>query len=88
MLAVYHKQLIDLTTPVPVKRGLLKIILYIFLVFSCECDPYTLRFHAHNILIDDPFLDQCIDVYTVGGDQGRKIIIHFKMYRDLVFLHD
>ncbi len=40
------------------------------------------------ILIDDPFLDQCIDVYTVGGDQGREIIIHFKMYRNLVFLHD
>lgn len=88
MLTVYHKQLIDLATPVSVKRGLLKVILYFLFVLCRESDPHALGLHAYHILIDDPFLDQCIDVYTVGGDQGRKIIIHLKMYRNLVFLHD
>ncbi len=47
MLAIYNEELIDLAAPVPVKRGLLKIILYIFLVFCCESYPDTLRFHAY-----------------------------------------
>lgn len=88
MLAVHHKQLIDLIAPVFAKRGLLKVFFNIILVLGGERDPHTLGLHADHILIDDPFLDQCIDIYTVGGDQGHKIIIHFKMYRNLVFLHD
>jgi hypothetical protein len=88
MQPVHHKELVDLIGPVFEEGGLGQIAFHIFFVLGGERDLHPLRLHGHDIVVDDPLLDQPVDIGPVRGNQRCEFVIHVEPYGHLVFSHD
>ncbi len=87
MLPVQDKQLINFKCPEDAEGGFLQYFFNFFLTFCIQGNPGTMRFHTHRIMINRPFINQEIDIRTVGRNLFHKCLTHFKLYGNLVFLH-
>ena len=54
---------------------------------SLKSDPHSLRFHRYQVLINNSFFNQAVDIYPVRRDQRHKIIVHFKIYSNMELFH-
>ena len=87
MKAIHHEQLIDLVGPVFEERGFGQIFFYILFVFGRKRDPDALRFHGHDIVVDNALFYQPVDISTMWRHQRRELIVHVKLYGHLEFSH-
>lgn len=87
MLAIQHKQLIDLVRPELKKRGFFKNLFNMFFIGGIQRDPGSLCFHADGIMIDNAFVDAIINICPVGWDKIHEIIGDLELYGDLELRH-
>ena len=87
MLSIQDKQLVNFKGPENAKGGFFQYFLHLFLAFCIQGDPGTMRFHTHRIVINGSFINQEIDIGTMGRNLLHKSLTHFKLYGYLVFLH-
>jgi len=52
-----------------------------------EGNPAGHALHAYCITVDDAFVNQVIDIRSMRGHQGHKLLIHCEMYNCLKFFH-
>ena len=88
MLSVPNKQLINFVLPEFIDRRFDQQFLHFSFVCRIQCDPDALSLHTHNILVNDVLIDQKIDISAVRWYKVGKIVLHLKLYRNLVLLHN
>jgi len=52
-----------------------------------EGNPAGHALHTYCIAVDDAFVNQVIDIGSMRGHQGHKLLIHGEMYDCLKFFH-
>jgi len=52
-----------------------------------EGNPAGHALHTYCIAVDDAFVNQVIDIGSMRGHQGHKLLIHGEMYYRLKFFH-
>lgn len=87
MLTIQDKQFVDLYGPEFKERGFLEELFYFFFIFCVQRYPGSLCFHTDGVMINSSFIDKVIDISAVGWHQAHELVVHFKLYGDLVFLH-
>ena len=88
MLSIPNEELIDLVGPEFEDGRFDQQLFYFFFAFRVKGDPDALCFHAHDVLVDDIFIDQEINISAVGRNEVSEIILHLKLYGNLVLLHN
>lgn len=86
MLAVINSKFLNFNFPVLINRRAGEVLLHLGIVFLSYGYPYPLGNHGNYIMIYDPFTDQAVNIYTVGGDERHEILVNIKLNSYLEFL--
>lgn len=74
MLSIKNKQFIDFESPEFEEGRLAENFFNFHFIIAVDRDPYTLRFHAYCIVINNSFVDEEVNVGTMSRDEVGKFV--------------